>query len=249
MRQRALLFGSLIVAAIALGLSFVITRESPEKRAPVVASSEPAVATTNAAPSVTTVTMATATSSATAAPSVAPTASASSDPFAEREAIVAAVERKDVSMLPTLAKTDLAKNGYVAAAAIDAVGKLAAIAPEPARHDAVETLKRWLKDETARGKTANDAIGNTSLIVDALKTSGSPEAAAPLIAALDAGDQPLHIETRIVQTLDAMDAKSAAPVVEKFATRVKSLTPHEELERELQKEALEAADAALAKWR
>jgi hypothetical protein len=168
------------------------------------------------------------------------------DRFAQREAIEAALAQKDVSALPALEQTDLAADGYVAASAIDAVGKLAAIAPEPAKGDAVRTLARWLDQESKR-KT-NDAAGNVAILVESLADTKSKDAIAPLAAALDAADYPLSVQTSMVQSLDGLDARTAEPSVARFLARVQAMKPADDLERELTKEAATIAQAVLAKW-
>lgn len=173
-------------------------------------------------------------------------AMASSDPFERRDAIEKAIARKDVSALPAIMAVDLTQNGYVAASAIDAVGKLGALAEPAARSEAVKTLDRWLRQESKRN--AQEALGNASIAVDALAETKSAEAVAPLVSALDAATLPLHIETRIVESLDALGAKSAAPSVARFAARVSALKPADDFEAALATEALAAANAALAKW-
>lgn len=259
-RRRAVIVGSLVVAIASLALLFLITRPDPSTRKVPTTSGPPSAVATTAAPAPTplsgaaptstpSATTAAPTPSSTAPPATLADALKDPDPFAVREAIVAAVARKELGALPLLATVDLSKNAYVATAAIQGVGKLASLGDEKTRHDAVKTLERWLNDETKRGKSANDAIGNTSLVVDALRDTGSKEAVGPLVAALDSAQEPLHIETKIVQALDAMDARSSAPSIERFATRVRARTPTDDLEKELAKEALAAAEATLAKWR
>jgi hypothetical protein len=168
------------------------------------------------------------------------------DRFAAREAIEQALESKDVGALPAIERTDLTRDGYVAASAIDAVGKLAAIAPEPAKKQAVETLGRWLEQESKR-KTP-DATGNVSILVESLADTKSKDAIAPLVAALDAGTYPLEVQTTIVTSLDALDARSESASVERFVARVEKMAPADDLQRELAKEAVAAAKALLAKW-
>jgi hypothetical protein len=183
------------------------------------------------------------------APTVIAPASASEKPSDElsREGIEAAIMAKDPSALPAIEKVDLTKDAHVAAAAIDAVGKLAATAPEPAKKEAVRTLSDWLRQESKR--ETNDAKGNVSILVDSLADTGSDEAIKPLVDALDSARYPLHIETRIVQSLERLDAKTAAPSVERFAARVSKLAPIDEMEKALAKEAIDEANAALAKWK
>jgi len=164
---------------------------------------------------------------------------------AKRDEIEAIAARGDVSKLPELLKTDITENGYVAAAAIDAVGKLAALAPEKQKKEAVGQLGKWLKQETKR--KAQESIGNVSIIVDALQDSKSDAAIAPLVEALDSAQQPLHVETRIVEALTTLNATGAVPSIERFAGRVKALQPQDDFQKELAGEALAAADAALKK--
>ncbi len=163
---------------------------------------------------------------------------------ADRDAIESALARKDISALPVLEVVDLTKNGYVAASAISAVATLAPLAPEADRLRAIATLARWLSQENAR-KTP-DARGNVSILVDALGDTKSKEAAAPLIATLDVGDQPIHLETRIVQVLGQLGDKSAEASVQRWVTRVAAKTAADDYERELIREALAAGAATLA---
>ncbi len=176
---------------------------------------------------------------------------ASTDPFVRRKAIDDAVAAKDVGALAELYRVDLAANGYVAAAAIDGVGKLAALLPMAERKEAIRTLDRWLRAESVRD--AKEAVGNASIAVDALGETKSKDAVTPLMDALDGGKLPLHVQTRIVQVLDTLDDPRAAPSVQRFLVRVeaeaKKLTDASDaLERELLTEAKAAADAVLARW-
>ncbi len=170
-----------------------------------------------------------------------------SDPFVRRAAIEAALAKRDVTALPRILQVDLTQNGYEAAAAIDATGKLAAMAPEPAKRAAVKTLGKWLKQESAR--TSNDAKGNVPIAVEALGDTKSSDAIAPLVEMLDSASQPLNVETLIVDQLQTLNARSATASVERFVVRVRAKQPQDQLERDLIDEALAAANAALAKWR
>jgi len=249
-RSLVLAVGSLVVALAAVFFLFAREKKDAGQAPPessIGASSSAHATAQPLAPSSSVVASGPVATAIDGASTPSPSTSASEDPFAQREAIAASLARKDVSALPDIERVDITKNGYVAAAAIDAVGKLGAIAPEPARTEAVRTLHRWLKQESKR--TTNDAAGNVSILVDSLADTHSSEAIAPLVEALDSTTQPLHIETRIVEALVALDAKTAAPSVERFAARVRARTPADDFERELAKEALAAADAALAKWR
>lgn len=262
-RRRAVLFavGSILAILGAIAIVFVVlARDRREKNEPLHAqvtavATESASASTLGTPPFPIVSALPAggapgssiAASIDAASAKADDAMHSADPFVQREAIEASLARKDVGALPAIEALDLTKNGYVAAAAIDAVGKLGAMAPEPARREAVRTLDRWLKQESKR--KANDSIGNVSIAVDALSDTRSSDAIAPLVEALDSATQPIHIETKIVAALVSLDARTAAPSVERFAARVRARESHDDLERELAKEALSAAETALAKWR
>lgn len=253
--RSVLVAGGVVAAALAV-FYFAWPRD---RVAPAPAASAPSIVAEPAPPLVEKPAVATTgIASATAAPSPAPIsddaapstlaeAMKSPDPFVRRSAIEAALARKDTSALPTIARVDLTENGYVAASAIDATGKLAALASEPEKRDAVRTLRGWLEQETRR--KSRDAMGNTSILVDSLADTRSPEAIPPLVAALDSASLPLHIETRIVDALAALDAKQAAPSVERFVARVTALKPSDEMQQALAKEAIETANAALAKWR
>jgi len=245
MQPRSLLFVAGAIVAVGCLVAAVRMKD------PVAPASAAPVATAPLAPIVTTQPIApTPTTIAKPSPSVVSADSSppsADDPFVRRAAIEEAIAKKDLSALPEIEKTDLTVNGYLAASAIDAVGKLGAIAPPADKREAVRTLARWLREESLR-KT-NDAAGNVSILVDALADTKSEEAVAPLVAALDSATHPLFLETRIVQALDALGAKSAAASVERFAVRVRALQPQSDFEKELAKEALEAAEASLTRWR
>lgn len=252
--RAVLVSGGVVVAAlVTFYLAWPRDRgaPAPATSAPIVAEPAPPVVEK---PAVAATTVASTSAVPAAAPAVADAAASaleeamkSPDPFVRRSAIESALARKDTSALPTIARVDLTENGYVAASAIDATGKLAALASEPEKRDAVRTLKGWLEQESKR--KSRDAMGNTSILVDSLADTQSPEAIPPLVAALDSASLPLHIETRIVEALAALDAKQAAPSVERFVARVTALKPSDEMQQALAKEALETANATLAKWR
>lgn len=235
-------------ATVAIALMIVALR-TPKAPSPVTTANAAEVATTSAPqippPPVVIVppTPEPTTTATTAAPAPSVTAY---DPFAHREEIEAAAARGDVSALPELQKIDLTANGYVAAAAIDAVGKLAALAPEKEKREAVRTLDKWMQQEMKR--KAPESLGNVSICVDALQDSKSDAAVAPLVAALDSATLPLHIETRIVEALSALNATSAIAPVQRFVLRVKAKQPQDDFDKQLVIEALGTADAALKKW-
>lgn len=223
----------LVVLGVACALVIAIFAMRAPAPTPVT-SAHAAEATPVAAPvATTTPTTAAASPVVVAAPPAAP----AYDPFAHREEIEAAIARGDVSVLPALQQIDLTRDGYVAAAAIDGVGKLAALAPEKEKREAVRTLDKWLQQESKR-KTS-DARGNVSILVDALEDTKSPDAIAPLVAALDTATHPLHIETRMVQALKALGSQT--PAIQRFAARVAAMQPLDDFEKALVAEALEAA--------
>jgi hypothetical protein len=162
------------------------------------------------------------------------------DRFAHREQI----ENADLAALQAV---DITKDGYVAASAIARLGKLAAAAPIKEQRDAIRTLDLWLRQESKRG--AQESIGNVSIIVDALEETKSNEAIAPLVSALDSMTLPLHIETRIVEALTTLQAKSAVSSIERFKKRVAGTTPGDDFEKELTAEAMATADNALSALR
>ena len=170
----------------------------------------------------------------------------SSDPFVRRAAIERAVLQGDTSVLARLQAVDLSVNGYEAAAAIDGVGKLAALLPEPERKGPVATLARWLAQETRRD--APGAMGNALTIIESLGDTKSKDAVAPLVQALDSEKLPLNVETTIVQVLTDLDAREAAASVGRFKDRISKRTGQDDLERALLTEAAQAAQAALSKW-
>jgi hypothetical protein len=224
--------------AIVLGVAFALVVAVLAIRAPApapVTSAQAAEATTPVV--IAPVTTATAPTPVTAPTTVASTAAPPYDPFAHRAEIEAALARNDVTALPALQQIDLTRDGYVAAAAIDAVGKLAALAPNKEKRDAVATLARWLQQESKRKES--DARGNVSILVDALEDTKSPDAIAPLVAALDSATHPLHVETRIVEALKSLGDKSGA--IQRFAKRVAAMQPQDDFEKALVAEALEAA--------
>jgi hypothetical protein len=252
---RAPIVGSLVAFVVAAGVLVVgvarsgpdvtsVVKDTPEKQAPIATTT----ATTYpiAAPTMNEIASPTTTTKAPS-PSALEEAFGGDDPLATRDAIVVAVEAKDLSALPVLEAVDLSKDGFVAAATIQGVGKLGAIADAPAKHDAVQTLTRWLRDETKRGTP--DAIGNASIAIDALHDTNTPESTDALIAALDSATEPLHLETRIVQTLDAMHAVNATSSIARFEARVRTRTSSDDLETALIGEAIAAAETALADLR
>jgi hypothetical protein len=161
------------------------------------------------------------------------------------DTIEAAVATRSFGAIPWLSAVDISGDGYVAAAAIRALGNLATDAPKAERALAVGALAGWLTKVRALGE---EGLGNVSLIVDALGDTGALEAVDPLVSALDSGTLPIYIETRIVESLAAIGAPSALGAIQRFAARLEALgeasTP---FDAELRAEARAAALAYLAR--
>lgn len=163
-------------------------------------------------------------------------------------AIEDAVRRRDtrVETLSALAAIPLDRDGYVAAAAIRALGDLATEAAPDERAVALRALTHHLEVEQRRAPTDQLSRGNVSLLVDALADSGSPSAVAALASTLDAETLPLHQEIRVVEALTALGDPGALPAIERFQARVQSQTRLEATADELQAEALGAVSRAKA---
>lgn len=152
-----------------------------------------------------------------------------------------------LAVLPSLLQFDLAADPEVAPTLIATVTKLSARADSAQRSAVAQRLAGWLQGELARD--ARDARGNTASLVEALGAIDSPEATRALSEALDAQHLPLHVETVAVQGLaHSADAERARPAVERFRQRLQQGPAADGFERELQQEAMTAADRALAHW-
>ena len=163
-------------------------------------------------------------------------------------AIEDAVRLRDARLetLTALAAVPLDEDGYVAAAAIRALGNLATEAAPAGKELALRTLTTHLARERQRASTDTLARGNVSLLVDALADTGSPTAVASLSEALDAGSLPLHQETRIVEALTALGDPSGLRAVERFRARLERELPQDPSSLELHREASGAVDRARA---
>lgn len=163
-------------------------------------------------------------------------------------AIEDAVRLRDTrtDTLTALAAVPLDQDGYVAAAAIRALGNLATEATPAGKDLALRTLTTHLAEERERATGDTLARGNVSLLIDALADTGSPAAVSALCAALDAESLPLHQETRIVEALTALGDPSGLRAVESFRARIESEHPQDPASIELRSEALLAATRAKA---
>jgi hypothetical protein len=152
-----------------------------------------------------------------------------------------------VELLPSLLQFDVAADPEVAPTLITVAGNLSARADATQRAAVAQRLAGWLQHELTRD--ARDARGNTATLVEALGKIDSPEASRALSEALDAQNLPLHVETVAVQGLShSADAERARPSVERFRQRLQQAPAADSFERELQQEAITAADQALAHW-
>ena len=152
-----------------------------------------------------------------------------------------------VELLPRLLEFDLAADPEVAPTLITVAANLSAHAGTAERSAAAQRLAGWLQRELTRD--ARDARGNSASLVEALGKIDSPEASRALSEALDARRLPLHVETVAVQGLaHGADAERARPAVERFRERLQQAPAADSFERELQHEAITAADQALAQW-
>jgi hypothetical protein len=152
-----------------------------------------------------------------------------------------------VELLPSLLQLDLPADPEVAPTLIGVVTKLSMQADATQRSAVAQRLAAWLQTELARD--ARDARGNTASLIEALGKIDSPEATRALSQALDAQRLPLHVETVAVQGLSrSADAAQARPAVERFRQRLEQAPAADSFERELQQEAISAADQALAHW-
>jgi hypothetical protein len=165
------------------------------------------------------------------------------DPHEITRAIDDAVTRRDARLetLSALAAVPLDQDGYVAAAAIRALGDLATEADSTGKALALRTLTTHLARERQRAATDTLARGNVSLLVDALADTGDPAAVAALGEALDTGSLPLHQETRVVEALTALGDPNGLRAIERFRSRLERESPRDPAEVELHREALAAA--------
>lgn len=215
---------------------------APERASPPAAwpESSPAVALGAPAPS------------ASLAPSASPRPAldalraglASAEPWRRREAIAAAADARDASAIPLLAAVDVRDDGYVGAAAIDALGRLARDSGDRSlRGLAVGRLLEVVRAE--RGGDAPGSLGNVLLAVEALALAGDGAAAAPLAAELLRHELPTSVLVRFVQTLATLGDRASVGAIRSFRDRLALERGVDEFEEQLRLEAIAAADDAL----
>lgn len=168
------------------------------------------------------------------------------DPRTVALAAIAAAANGDVSTAVTrIGETDLAADGYVAAKAIRTLARLASRATDSDRARVGARLASWLEAE--RRRPSPDALGNVSILAEELGKVPDPSAARALLSALEGGDLPLHIESRIVVSLGELGDPLAVTAVERFRARVPAPTGDDAFEDALRREAIEIADTARAR--
>ncbi|MEO6577038.1 MAG: hypothetical protein ABIP89_24530 [Polyangiaceae bacterium] len=165
------------------------------------------------------------------------------DDAARIEAVETAMNNGAVETLPALEAADLRADPEGAPTIILAVAHLGAMTTGEDSRRAERTLGRWLNEESVRDGA--DARGNVSVLVDALGEIGGADAVDALVAALDAHQIPLHVQTLAVDNLTQLGDRRAAGAVARFLARVNALPPPvEEIDGELRDEAIASANVA-----
>ena len=149
-----------------------------------------------------------------------------------------------VEALPELLKSDLARDPDTAPTLIQVTSQLAAKGSLQERGMAAEQMSSWLKTETAR--EADDARGNVSMLVEQLSSLNSPKTQQALIDALQNDKVPLHVQTLAVDGLSHFTSPETKVALEKFRDQL-AQGKREGFEAELQQEAQQATDRALAR--
>jgi len=149
-----------------------------------------------------------------------------------------------VEALPKLQTIDVRRDAYLAGPVLRGIGHLASVAEPKARDEAARHLGSVFRREAEEASRVS--LGNALIAIDALADTRSQAAIAPLLAELERAQLPLSAQTLIVQSLSALDAKSATTAIAQFAERVKTLAPTEDsFEAGLRQEALAAVAEAL----
>lgn len=165
------------------------------------------------------------------------------DDAARIEAIETAMNTGAVETLPVLEGVELRVDPEGAPTIILAVARLGSMTTGEDSRRAERTLGRWLTEESGRDEA--DARGNVSVLVDALGQIGGADAVDALVAALDAHQIPLHVQTLAVDNLALLGDRRAAGAIARFLARVNALPPPvEELDGELRDEAIASANTA-----
>jgi len=188
--------------------------------------------------------------SAPAAPAVEPLAAlraglASDNAGTRIEALRTAADQNLTEALPELLTRELPRDPELAPTLIEVSAQLAARAAPPQRAAALDQLGRWLHEESARD--ANDARGNVSVLVETLSKWDGQDAVPVLTETLRSERIALQAQTLAVQGLGRLRAGSARAALTTFRARIAGAPAPGGFELELQQEALQAADRALAR--
>lgn len=153
-------------------------------------------------------------------------------------------ELRRVEVLPELLTLEVARDPELAPTIFQVTGRLAQHADSTQRTAAVSQLSKWLANESQR--EGADARGNVSVLVETLADFQAPEAEASLITVLQSELQPLHVKTLAVEGLGKLATPAAQAALTQFRAQLGE-TQRQGFELELQREAEQAADRALAR--
>ena len=146
--------------------------------------------------------------------------------------------------LPELLKSDLTRDPEVAPTLIQVTSQLAQRSPLRERGAAAEQMSSWLRSEGARD--ANDARGNVSMLVESLSSLNSPKTQGALIEVLHSEKLPLNVQTLAVDGLSHFTSPESKVALEQFREQL-GKQQREGFDAELQREAEQATDRALAR--
>ena len=146
--------------------------------------------------------------------------------------------------LPELLGSDLAHDPEVAPTLIQVSAQLAQRSPLRERGVAAEQMSSWLKAESAR--EGDDARGNVSMLVESLSGLNSPKTQNALVEALQNDKLPLHVQTLAVDGLSHFPNPETKAALTQFREQLQQ-GKREGFELELQREAQQATDRALAR--
>ncbi len=161
------------------------------------------------------------------------------------EAANGLVSRSAVAALPVLVDHDVIKRPWAAPSIIDAMGRLAAIAPPEQRTEAVDRLIALMHEEKVRG--AQESQGNLLQIYEALGLSGDPRAVPPLEQELVDPTVKTAPKLVVVQALVALRSTSSRPLLERLASQLVTVPSTDSFEAELRRDLLAAIREALVK--
>ena len=163
------------------------------------------------------------------------------------EALRTAADQNLGEALPELLQRELAADPEVAPTLIQVSAQLAQHAAPAPRSAALTRLTGWLHTESARAAGDDAARGNVSVLVETLSRWNGQEVVPALSETLQDAHIPLHVQTVAVQGLGRLRAGQARAALTAFRARIAQSPPHGGFELELQQEALQAADRALAR--